>query len=413
MLAWKEKCEILIWGIGNIGKKFYYRYRDQYTIKGFIDTYSDRTDLYGLPVYRPEVIENSDAKIVIAISNYDSLLKSVLNTKRYFFDVLPYDRIDYNTVSVLELLRYAPGDKLIIEALRQDKEIAILHGNCQIGIITQFLLQNPKFYNKYIIFELPPIYLFASDDLDAFLLQEDLLLGCRLLITQDISDNNAYDFRLSTNYFKSIMIRSKVVMIPNLYFDVYFPQAGVNRSNVLVNEFGIDGMGAFQYGDEILADLAKRFHNSADIIEIIKMDNLLTVELLNQLLQERVNDLRQREDKCDVKMLDYILSKYRHERLFYSRNHPVNSVLKELSIRIMQYLNLDIMFENESNIPMLDISDELIYPSVEKGLNLTFHQDLYKDIEAETKQYTFDQYAKRYLSYCHSVFEIKLMEGRS
>ena len=135
---------------------------------------------------------------------------------------------------------------------------------------------------------------------------------------------------------------------------------------------------------------------------------MFSEDLLNQLLNERIQDIQEREDRCDIKMLDYILDHYRKEKLFYTRNHPINSVVKELCVRLLNYLKIDILFENEYIITKLDISDELIYPSVEKGLHLEFHQNFYKDTEAVRNQYTFDQYVERYLSYCHSVFKKRI-----
>lgn len=408
MLAWDKNSNILIWGTGNIGKKFYYQYRDKYNIVGFIDTYAEKKNLYGIPVFRPDIVEKTNEKIVIAISNYEDLLKTVLNLKRFFFDILPYDWIEYKKVSIVELLKYVPDDLEIIRALCKKKEMVILHGNCQISILNQYLIQNPFFYNNYIIFELPLIHWFKNSDLDKFLNNKYLFEQCAIFVTQEVSKNNAFEYRLSSEYLINKFTHSQIVIIPNLYFDVYFAQTGNNRCDVLVNEFGIEDMGAFPYGDEILADLSRRYTDSSRIVEIVKNDDLFSETLLNQLLYERMKDIQEREERCDLEMLDYILDNYRNEKLFYTRNHPVNSVIKELCVRLLNYLKIDVLFENENMITKLDISDELIYPSVEKGLHLEFHQQFYTDTDGKRNQYTFEQFVERYLSYCHSVFRKRI-----
>ncbi|MBW4464201.1 MAG: hypothetical protein KME07_02020 [Pegethrix bostrychoides GSE-TBD4-15B] len=88
------------------------------------------------------------------------------------------------------------------------------------------------------------------------------------------------------------------------------------------------------------------------------------------LILEYLSELRTREKNCNVKISDYLESNACKSYLFYSLNHPVNDVLRELCSRILNYYELS----NDLKIrvkPYLSNYRLPIYPFVSKALGLS------------------------------------------
>ena len=86
------------------------------------------------------------------------------------------------------------------------------------------------------------------DDKSLKFFQEDFWSACDLLISQHVKDDNRFSPLLATKKLsEKISGHAKIVWIPNVYFDGYFPQLTKNLRNVDCDKHQ---SGRFPYGDK-------------------------------------------------------------------------------------------------------------------------------------------------------------------
>ena len=131
---------------------------------------------------------------------------------------------------------------------KSGKKIAIIFGNCQTEKLQNFLLNNYFFAKKYFAIKLPLIFTYNDKSLGYF--QENFWSLCDLFISQRISNNNHFSPILATQKIPSLLPENaKIIWIPNVYFDGYFPQQKRNLHNVdKEKQWG----GRFPYGDKFV-----------------------------------------------------------------------------------------------------------------------------------------------------------------
>lgn len=196
--------------------------------------------------------------------------------------------------------------------------------------------------------------------------------------------------------------KCKVIRIPNIYFDGYFPQ--------IINVEKYNGK-LYPRRDKYIDLLFKKGITEEEIVKTIKDIKFLNKEFIEDCVKKSFEILKVREEQCDVKILDYIKSNYIKKQLFYSPNHPINIVIKELTIRILKKLNInDFKFEDEEilddnkNYSLIG-QDCVIYPSVIYNLNLTIYNKKYypnRYINKNLELY-FDEYIISYINNCLKI----------
>lgn len=79
------------------------------------------------------------------------------------------------------------------------------------------------------------------------------------------------------------------------------------------------------------------------IQSMIENSGIYCTEEIFQNFRRQIEKLRKREEKCDIKISDYIENNYREKQLFYDPNHPTNKVIYEKGRQIMSVLDLNIV----------------------------------------------------------------------
>lgn len=406
------KQKIVIWGTGNIARQFYYRDGYKYDIQYFIDNNEPKYKINGLRTYYPNEVDLGRYKIIIAMANWqdvaDQLEKNWGGGLSFYKNYLPYHLTDKDEIPVMEILRRIPDredKKRIISEYRQGRKIALINGNCQTSRIKMFLQQNSNFNKEYVFFDMPALYMLSREEIDLLMLNNYILNDVNLFISQNISPDNVFDYRLANNFLLELMDKKvRYICISNLFFDIYFPQGGKEQDPA--KEDFIRDM--FPYNDAIIDELVGKAgfggagYTVEEIISIVCMEDLFTIDFLDWVIQYRLKQLKERESKCDIKMMDYIEENYLKEQLFYSRNHPSNKVLKEESIRILKNINPEwnTEIEHEGTIPSLSINQEFMYPSILEKLRPSFTKRWYSDTISECR-YVIEEEIKKYLFCCH------------
>lgn len=384
MFSWQKGTEIAIWGTGRRARKFYLRYRHYFKVNFFIDNYPREDRLDQIDIILPSQLPDKKVKIVVAMDNYTEVCSQCKGLGMAFFDdYLPYDLIDFDSVDLIKLWDLLEESELekIFHKIAGNRPFCILIGNCQIPVIKKILLSSRQFRERYFILDVPPIHVITHKDLARIEKCTFVFRECSLYITQYIkSDNGFAPFYATENIRKIANCHSEFIVIPVLYLDLYFPQTGQNRwVNNLLNEVGVL---SFAYGDCILDELSKKY-SIEDIVEIVCMEHLFSDRFLRWMYDTRLEEMQNREARCDVKIYDYIIENFRKEQLFYSKNHPYKKVFVAFGKRLLDRIGFQDQAVEQIRMPELDEWQEIIYPSVASYYGLCFDKVWYRDPVAD------------------------------
>ena len=122
----------------------------------------------------------------------------------------------------------------MIHAIKKStgKKVAIIYGNCQTAKLQNFFMNNYTFVQEYLLLQIPTVCEYLSDE-RANLFLENFWSLCDLLISQRVSNNNKYSLKVATQILPTRLPEdTKIIWIPNVYFDGYFPQCKKNPRNV-------------------------------------------------------------------------------------------------------------------------------------------------------------------------------------
>ena len=247
-------------------------------------------------------------------------------------------------------------------------------------MIERIIRLNRDFSKDYIVIHTPKVYDYLTDRkniLKAFVKDKQFLSKIDLFIYQSISKNNRFSEILNTEDLKTLLNnKCENVNILNLYFTGYFPQMKENEKNLGMD---VHQSGFFPYGDKYVDQLIEGgMRDGEDILKILMDENFLSEDVIEDNVKESLKELSKREKVCDVKIVDYIECNYRKEQLFYSCNHPNETLLNEYVRRILEYLGYKEQYISEKDIIMrcesLKGQDIPIYPAVVKCLGLNKYE---------------------------------------
>ena len=254
-----NKEEIVIWGTGNIAKKFYYDKCFKYDVQYFIDNYEPKNHLNQLNIYHPNEVNLKRYKIIVALAEWQSVAKQLEEKGLFFYkDYLPYvwlekDEIPY--MDIITKLKTESDRKDSIDQFLNGRRIAFINGNCQITRIKQYLKQNKMFSEQYVFLDIPPIHLLNKNEVEVLMQNRDIFKKIELFISQNVSLSNSFDYRLSNEYLMELMAKDvQYIRIPNLFLDIYFPQGGKEQDTE--KEEYVRRI--FPYNDAIIDELSKK-----------------------------------------------------------------------------------------------------------------------------------------------------------
>lgn len=254
----------------------------------------------------------------------------------------------------------------------QEKKIAYVFGNCQSLMIGNGCMKSREFAEEYYLMVSQPVHRLGMVERQQGM-NRLILKSLNLFIYQNVSDDNIYSPKLSSNYLlNELRGGCKTICIPNIYFAGYFPnkKKGINPC-VDKAKFG-NGLIPYQdiLEDELLkgSSLNKVYRKVTDI-------NSMNPSDIQRNFQNSLDELKKREEQCNIKVADYIEENYQREKLFYAVNHPSNSMLKYAVEQILEQLFDKKIAINMDDVEPLNIVEELIYPGVKETLKLQFPAD--------------------------------------
>ena len=236
-----------------------------------------------------------------------------------------------------------------------------------------------------------------------------------IFICQPIHDSNKFSANWSTNNLRSLLnTNCQVIIIPNLYFKGYFPQAGHGRMyekgtvSVKMVQNGDDKFytNIFPWGDKFIDDMCDQKLSVNTIVNKLNDDDFLDKEFVIENAEKSIKELERREEECDVVISDFIREKYRQHMLFYSERHPTGILTKELVKRIfekMGFFEYSMSYYTYCQKDMEFSRNALpIYPTVAKHLGLEFKTEFFNILRPLCEYpITFEEYVKLYIKTIH------------
>ena len=389
MFAWPKGTKVVVFGNNPLTEKIYYKYRTYYD---FVGVYDQKLEAHlekapkfgrlGLPVFDTKsgfYRKQCQYKIIVAFGNEEPCRVLLRAGYLPYDDFIPACFVEYDEIDILKLRKYIGDDYLTqtVSKLKNGKDGVILHGNCQMTAIINYLKASSRFNQKCVILATPRVFLYDSEKLQ-LIDSEALWQNVDWLIYHKIKATNRFGAKLSSeNFCEKLKCEANKICLTNLWFTGYFPQAEKNSNNVLAY-FQMSGL--FPMGDKNANELAKKGMPSDEIIRRLSDEDFYSAEEVLAHVKESFSDMEQREVGCDVKMLDFIKENYNKRLLFHSPNHPTHFVIEEMAERILNKMNLGGgEFQHRWWIPRqhsLRRQDIPIYPSVLKALGMQKLRDV-------------------------------------
>lgn len=275
------------------------------------------------------------------------------------------------------------------------KKIAVVYGNCQSLFLARILENTDVIHREYIFCELEYIQNMKEEAENGF--DAEYMKYIALFIYQNVRKDNVFSEKLATEeaVLRTLSPSALRVSVPFVYFNAYFPQYIRNVRNDDTRR----GEGHTPYGDGKIQELAEQGLSVRQITAQLESEDLFSEEELKENLERTSEALREREQKCDIRILDFILRHYKTEYLFYSPPHPTNVCLKEVAERILKFLGYSRYHIHMDDVPENDTVEMYIYPSVRRKLGLTFPKRkfcFHRDLGGED---TIQEYVKKYITY--------------
>lgn len=235
-----------------------------------------------------------------------------------------------------------------------------VYGNCQANPLGNILQTNAEFADnwEFVPFPKPSFELRQGDWSDI----ENLLGELDLLITQNVGDSHG--IFSSSNLANHLKAGGTVVRIPNAYFSGYMPEVVYFRAGEPhVTKF-------CDYHDaNFLAFFMEDPVNAVQrAVDAATNKSQYTEEFVLANAKASIDELRRREEECDVIVSDYIEKNWRNDILFYSMNHPKRAVLSHIASNILKHLGQQSV-DLKGNYEHLDNTRLPVYESVRTVLN--------------------------------------------
>lgn len=367
---------IVLFGTGSKAEQFYIEFNTKVNIIMCLDNRPNKDYFHGIKICEPNKENVSLGYVVVASSFYLEISEQLISYGLNEFD-------DFNCSDCY------------------NKKISVLHGNCHMDVVKQYLKSSQEFDKVYGIYPNPLI----QNNKQGYI-KENILNHCDLFIHQDIRTNNAYGYKLSDEYILGKLPEKAIkITMPNLFGLGYgfFPQYFINDHNPSLND---DKNGMFPNGDININNFIKAGLNISDIIYKINSNEIYSeVEVVDNF-ESSIHKIKEREKNWDIKILDFILYSYKKYKLFYDVGHPTNIIMKEISKQIL--INLGLNYNDIKSDLCMNQHEDPVYPCVGKYLNLDWVENEIIRVNSPKKMNSnvmdIIEYIKQYIMWCYDYY---------
>ena len=212
----------------------------------------------------------------------------------------------------------------------------IVYGNCQAEAVATILREDPVAEERFRVLYLRS-FDHPSDGRDE--LRPEDVADCGVLWEQ--RDPRPFPYR------DLLPAGCLTVKFPAIDFNLLWPYNCPNPYDE--PEPPAFPFGHFPYGDRIVIESIDKQTQAEKIVGYYLSGWAQYGMDLDRLFQIESSRLVARDAHCDVKISDFVLGRFRDERLFWTANHPTSALLRELIHRLVH--------ASASHEPLLDLLD--------------------------------------------------------
>lgn len=287
----------------------------------------------------------------------------------------------------------------IVRTVNSKTTLAIIHGNCQTDNIRKMLLTNKLFHQQYTFVKTFRVHVERCAENFDYLDRINVLSKVRMFITQPIKSSNKFGTKLSSEELIKKMHKDCIaVLIPNIYFNGYFPQYRFIR-----NDGSVPQTNLYNSCDVFLDSLISQGYDIEKTISILSNEKLIPLSVIQSASEKSINILEEREKNDNTIVIsDIIKANYRASILFRAVNHPEQSLMAVVAKRLLTHIGITDNVVLYDNIDALRGSDTIIYPCIKQLVTedgaidnlLYFPARLLYDY-----QWSFEQYVRYYFDF--------------
>lgn len=416
MYLLEDGTDIIIWGCGYRGKWFAEKYKDRFNICYYVDNKVNQNEIDymwdGHSVYNPVFLQKEDMDrytIIIAIDKWEEVFFHLNNKKiKIFENCIPWEYVEYKAFDpgILHFISSKEEKKRIIRKFAKGRKICLPFGFCHLLVYKRLLMESNEFSKKYIFIDFLPLN--SKDNILYEMLQEETIYStCDIFLLGIIPNNLSFKLDMSITESIKKWIRSdcRIISITSATFKGYFPQHMEHR-NSGCDENGIPIVQYFAWGDKNINKMFKMGLSSDEIIRKILDTDYYEAERCRKYFEHEFRILEKTEENCDVRIADYLRIICDKTIAYYSWTHPIPIVLIEITRRIALLLGIedDFMRFKDKDFLLLDLNEEIVYPSVLKALGLQDEEYLYRKVRPGCmlfagKRLSIEEYILKYIEY--------------
>jgi hypothetical protein len=271
-----------------------------------------------------------------------------------------------------------------------EKKLCLIYANCQRDLIKSHLELSQEFMANYKFVTVP--YHFKAIQTN-YVIPEEILAKTGVFIYQPIADT--YGQQSTASIISRLPANCYKISFPYIYFKGYHPQFTKLDGKNLQQRFINDGS---NLNDTNIISLVKQGYPNEEILRLIRDENFYTSDFLSQNLNNTFQELSQREEVTDIKIVDFIRSHYQQNYLFYIPAHPANLIGVEVTNQILAKLNFNPIIKVHPQEQLASFRMP-IYPSVIKHLNLSFVDNYikYKPLAFINDEFDFNSCSQHYM----------------
>lgn len=387
-----KKKKLILFGCGNTASEFY-----QKTIKNCNWDIHLCYSNYG----------RENEFVVEGVKIADVKRPELADEKKGYFIIIC--SLAFNEISEqLVNLGYRPFEdfvtKQFLEAMINEKKIAVAYGICQLRAVVQCLNKTNSFRKQY------ELYYFESYNKDFILEAERLFLItlCDLFIyTKGISEAERIKMSgvLKRLHKKCLAIGLSAISFCGYFLkndvriDVPNPYSVISRKSSYV---------PFRFSDEYINFLIDQKCTIDEIYEKAMSYGMNKEKEIQDKCHKELTKLKYIDSNGDIHIAEYIRKMYKKQRLFRNEAHIENLVAVEYTNQICDLLTIKFDMEDLEE-PLMNHSQHIIYPSVHKALELEWEwENTEYDLFTYNgwKKVTFYEFIQAYVQYCSSIKEL-------
>lgn len=402
---WKEICNkrLIIYGTGQIGKLFFDKYRNKFSIYACTCTDNAGQPLEGLQFVPSDEI-NVDTDFVVICSGAYEDISFYLMQKGWHVN---QNFITYRVFSALYEKKFF------------QKKIIVAIGQCEVREMTDVLQKLVIFSQKYSTLYYDERKVCEHGDKrqlsEAIECAEILRVADYFIRPSSLNPYSALSYK---HLQEKINENCHICVISLFHFDSYWPQ-DISKERQIAKYYMAkpkEKICAYIESDRVIDQLIENGLSCREIIQRIESDCVIDKEIILANHIRNIKRIKLTDRLSDIKAADFIEEKYAVNKLFCDRGHFNATLLKEYVRRLLllleeqecckelEQLNINYIYEKINEFP--------IYPYTAKILKLQWIDEDTKYrmiLPSGIKYVTFREYMEFLVEYRLKVKEVLVL----